>query len=54
MSGSIGAGQTRTFTPTSAWVNNDGDTLYVVNPDGMVVDQGSYPGPVGDDEVVYF
>ena len=55
MSGTIGVNQTRTFTPSSAWVNNTGgETLYVKNPGGQTVDTGSYSGTIGDDEVVYF
>jgi beta-lactamase superfamily II metal-dependent hydrolase len=55
MSGTISPGQMRTFTPASAWVNNTGtETLYVVNPQGAVAHQGSYSGPVGEDEVIYF
>ena len=55
LSGTISPGERRTFTPSSAWLNNTGtETLYVVNPEGEVVHQGSYSGPVGEDEVIYF
>jgi beta-lactamase superfamily II metal-dependent hydrolase len=55
MSGTISPGQMNAFTLSSAWLNNSGtETLYVVNPRGEVVHEGSYSGPVGEDEVIYF
>jgi P pilus assembly chaperone PapD len=55
MFGTILPSEMKTFTPSYIMVNNSGtETLYVVNPQGEVVHEGSYTGPVGDDEVVYF
>lgn len=55
LSGSIAPNQQRTFTPSSAWLNNTGgDTLRIENQDGVVVDTKSYSGTIADDQVVFF
>lgn len=51
---SIAAGATwttKTFPFNRAWLNNDGDSLYLINPTGTVVQSVGW-GTVGDGEVV--
>ncbi len=51
---SIAAGtrwRTTTFPYDRAWLNNDGDSLYLINPQGAVVQSVGW-GRVGDGEVV--
>lgn len=51
---SIGAGvkwRTTTFPFDRAWLNNDGDSLYLINPSGLVVQSIGW-GKVSDGEVI--
>jgi hypothetical protein len=43
--------QTTTFPFDRAWLNNDGDSLYLINPSGTVVQSVGW-GRVSDGEVV--
>jgi hypothetical protein len=54
LSGMIGGGETATFTPSGAMLNNSGgDTLHLFNDSLVEVDTASY-GTVTEGEVVLF